>query len=42
MTDRKKGSEIVNKAVKTLNNPYLVAVVTGLFVFGFVRRFVGR
>lgn len=32
----------MNKVVSTLNNPYLVAAVTGLFVFGFVRRFVGR
>jgi hypothetical protein len=32
----------MDKLVKTLNNPYLIAVVTGLFVFGFVRRFVNR
>lgn len=32
----------MNKVVSLLNNPYLVAVVTGLFVFGFARRFVGR
>jgi len=32
----------MDKVVKLLNNPYLVAVVTGLFVFGLVRRFAGR
>jgi hypothetical protein len=32
----------MNKVVNVLNNRMLVAVVTGLFVFGFVRRFVGR
>lgn len=32
----------MNKVVSTLNNPYLIAVVTGLFVWGFVSRFVRR
>jgi hypothetical protein len=32
----------MNKVVNVLNNRMLIAVVTGLFVFGFVRRFVGR
>ena len=30
----------MDKIVKTLNNPYLIAVVTGLFVFGLARRFI--
>jgi hypothetical protein len=32
----------MNKAVALLNNPYLVAIVTGLFVFGIARRFLHR
>lgn len=32
----------MGKVVNLLNNRTLVAVVTGLFVLGFVRRFVGR
>lgn len=32
----------MNKVIGTLNNRYLIAVVTGLFVLGFARRFVGR
>lgn len=32
----------MNAIVKFLNNPYLVAIVTGLFVYGFVRRFAHR
>lgn len=30
----------MRKVVSTLNNPYLVAAVTGLFVLGFAKRFV--
>lgn len=30
----------MDKIVKALNNPYLIAVVTGLFVFGLARRFI--
>lgn len=32
----------MNTVVNTLNNKWLVAAVTGLFVLGFVRKFVGR
>lgn len=32
----------MNKVVRTLNNPLLVAAVTGLFVLGFVKRVAGR
>lgn len=32
----------MNKAIALLNNRVLIAVVTGLFVLGFARRFVGR
>ena len=30
----------MDKIVKALNSPYLIAVVTGLFVFGLARRFI--
>ncbi len=30
----------MDKIIKALNNPYLIAVVTGLFVFGLARRFI--
>lgn len=32
----------MNKIVTSLNKPWLVAIVTGLFVLSFARRFVGR
>jgi hypothetical protein len=32
----------MNSVVNLLNNKWLVAAVTGLFVLGFARRFVGR
>lgn len=41
LSQRLKGSTM-NKGIALLNNPYLIAVVTGLFVFGFARRLIGR
>lgn len=32
----------MDRVITFLNNKYLVAVVCGLFVLGFARRFVGR
>jgi len=32
----------MNGIVTKLNSRYLIAIVTGLFVIGIVRRFVGR
>lgn len=32
----------MNRLVSALNNRYLLAVIAGLFVFGFVRRIAGR
>jgi len=32
----------VNKALNFLNNRWLVAIVVGLFLLSFVRRFAGR
>jgi hypothetical protein len=32
----------MNRVLNFLNNKYLVAAVTGLFVLGFVRKFTNR
>jgi hypothetical protein len=32
----------MNRVVNALNNKYLLAVVAGLFVLGFVKRIAGR
>lgn len=32
----------MNRIVSALNNRYLLAVVAGLFVLGFVKRIAGR
>jgi hypothetical protein len=32
----------MNRVVTALNNKYLLAVVAGLFVLGFVKRIAGR
>lgn len=32
----------MNRVLNALNNKWLVAAVTGLFVLGFVKRFTGR
>lgn len=32
----------MNKVVNALNNRYLLAVIAGLFVLGFVKRVAGR
>lgn len=32
----------MDKIISFLNNKYLVAILVGLFLLGFVRRFAGR
>lgn len=32
----------MDRAIAFLNNRYLVAIIVGLFLLGFVRRFAGR
>jgi hypothetical protein len=32
----------MDKVISFLNNKYLVAVLVGLFLLGFVKRFAGR
>lgn len=32
----------MDRVISFLNNRYLVAVIAGLFILGFVRRFAGR
>lgn len=32
----------MNKVVNLLNNRILIAVITGLFLLGFARRFISR
>lgn len=32
----------MNRVVNALNNKYLLAVIAGLFVLGFVKRIAGR
>lgn len=32
----------MNRAIAFLNNKYLVAILVGLFLLGFVRKFAGR
>lgn len=32
----------MNRAIAFLNNKYLVAILVGLFLLGFARKFAGR
>jgi hypothetical protein len=32
----------MDKVINFLNNKYLVAMLVGLFLYGFVRKFAGR